>query len=80
MSQGWYKDLTTDTNGAALHRVQTLVWTIALGVVFIATVIANLTTGVATHLIMPQFDTSLLLLLGISNAGYIGFKYPEPQQ
>jgi hypothetical protein len=80
VSQGWYKDLTTDTNGAALHRVQTLVWTIALGVVFIATVIANLTTGVATHLIMPQFDTSLLLLLGISNAGYIGFKYPEPQQ
>jgi hypothetical protein len=80
VSQGWYKDLTTDSNGAALHRVQTLVWTIVLGVVFVATVVANLTTNVATNLIMPQFDTSLLLLLGISNAGYIGFKYPEPQQ
>jgi hypothetical protein len=80
VSHGWYKDLTTDLNGAALHRVQTLVWTIALGVVFVATVVANLTNNIATNLIMPQFDTSLLLLLGISNAGYIGFKYPEPQQ
>jgi hypothetical protein len=80
VSHGWYKDLTTDLNGAALHRVQTLVWTIALGVVFVATVVANLTNNIATNLIMPQFDNSLLLLLGISNAGYIGFKYPEPQQ
>jgi hypothetical protein len=80
VSQGWYKDLTTDSNGAALHRVQTLIWTIALGVVFVATVVGNMAADVATNLVMPQFDNSLLLLLGISNAGYIGFKYPEPQQ
>ena len=72
VSEGWYKDLTTDLNGAALHRVQTLAWTITLGVIF--------AVGVITSYSMPQFDTSLLLLMGISNAGYIGFKYPEPQQ
>jgi hypothetical protein len=71
-SEGWYKDITTDMNGAALHRVQTLAWTLMLGVVFVVGVIADHS--------MPQFDSSLLILLGISNAGYIGFKYPEPQQ
>jgi hypothetical protein len=72
VSEGWYKDITTDSNGAALHRVQVLAWTLALGVIFVV--------GVITDLAMPQFDSALLLLLGISNAGYIGFKYPEPQQ
>jgi hypothetical protein len=72
VSHGWYKDLTTDDNGPALHRVQTLAWTVTLGVVFVVNVIAN-------HA-MPTLDASLLLLTGISNAGYIGFKYPEPQQ
>lgn len=72
VSEGWYKDVTTDLNGAALHRVQTVMWTLALGVVFAFEVMINHT--------MPQFDTALLLLLGVSNAGYVGFKYPEPQQ
>jgi hypothetical protein len=72
VSDGWYKDLTTDSNGAALHRVQTLAWTLALGVIFVIGVIANRQ--------MPQFDSSLLLVLGISSAGYVGFKYPEPTQ
>ncbi len=71
VSEGWLKDLTTDLNGAALHRVQTLAWTIILGLVFVVEVIENRA--------MPQFDASLLILLGISNSGYIGFKYPEPQ-
>ncbi len=34
-SQGWYNDLTTDVNGPALHRLQVLVWTLMLGVVFV---------------------------------------------
>lgn len=72
VSEGWYKDITTDLNGAALHRVQTLAWTLALGLVFVI--------GVITDHAMPQFDGSLLILLGISNAGYVGFKYPEIQQ
>ncbi len=80
VSEGWYKDLTTDANGSALHRVQTLVWTLTLGMVFIVTVVTHLVAGTEVAKILPHFDNSLLILLGISNAGYIGFKYPEPQQ
>ena len=52
------EDITTDLNGAALHRMQTLAWTLALGLVFVI--------GVITEHAMPQFDSSLLILLGIA--------------
>jgi hypothetical protein len=69
-SQGWLKDITTDLNGPTLHRIQILCWTIALGVVFLI--------GVYRDLAMPpDFSATLLALMGISSAGYVGFKYPE---
>ena len=69
-SQGWLKDITTDLNGPALHRIQVLCWTVALGAVFLI--------GVYRDLAMPpDFSATLLALMGISSAGYIGFKYPE---
>jgi hypothetical protein len=66
---GWFKDMTTSVNGAALHRFQALVWTTVLGVIFIYQVYQ---TGA-----MPQFGDNLLALMGISNAGYVGFKSNE---
>lgn len=72
VSEGWLNDMTTDMNGGALHRWQAFIWTWVLGAVFLFEVYVNLT--------MPQFDSSLLVLMGISSAGYVGFKYPEPQQ
>lgn len=72
VSEGWLKDMTTDMNGGALHRWQAFIWTWALGAVFLFEVYVNLT--------IPQFDSSLLVVMGISSAGYVGFKYPEPQQ
>jgi hypothetical protein len=72
LSGGWFSDITTDQNGTSLPRLQTFCWTCALGAVFLI--------GVYTNLAMPELDTSLLLLMGISGAGYLGFKYPEPQQ
>lgn len=71
VSQGWFKDIVTDVNGTALHRVQVVCWTLLLGVIFVI--------GVWRDLAMPQFDGTLLALMAISNAGYIGFKYPETQ-
>lgn len=69
-SQGWLKDITTDLNGPTVHRIQVLCWTVALGVVFLI--------GVYRDLAMPpDFSATLLALMGISSAGYIGFKYPE---
>jgi hypothetical protein len=72
LSEGWFWDMTTDQNGMSLARLQTFCWTCTLGVVFLIEVYMNLT--------MPQFDTNLLYLMGISSLGYVGFKYPEPQQ
>jgi hypothetical protein len=70
-TDGWYRDLTTDINGPALHRVQVFCWTWVLGGVFII--------GAWQTLAMPAFDDTLLALMGLSSAGYIGFKYPEQQ-
>jgi hypothetical protein len=40
-----------------------------LGLVFIRSVLLQL--------VMPDFDTTLLGLMGISSGTYIGFKFPE---
>ena len=71
VSQGWYRDITTDINGPALHRLQVFYWTIILGVVFIVAVYRDLA--------MPSFGDTLLGLMGVTSAGYLGFKYPEQQ-
>lgn len=69
LTQGLYRDLTTDLNGAAINRLQVLCWTLVLGGVFLI--------GVHRDLSMPDFSATLLTLMGISSAGYVGFKYPE---
>ena len=69
LTQGWFKDITTDLNGTAIHRLQAVCWTFALGAVFVITVYQSLA--------MPEFNGNLLALMGISSAGYVGFKYPE---
>ena len=72
VSEGWFKDIVTDLNGTALHRLQVLCWTSLLGVIFLIDVWHDLT--------MPQFSDTLLALMAVSGAGYVGFKYPEAQQ
>jgi hypothetical protein len=69
LTQGWFKDITTDLNGTAIHRLQAVCWTLALGAVFVITVYRTLA--------MPDFNANLLTLMGISSAGYVGFKFPE---
>jgi hypothetical protein len=71
VSRGWYNDITTDVNGPALHRLQVFYWTIILGGVFIVAVYQDLA--------MPEFSNTLLALMGVTSAGYLGFKYPEKQ-
>ena len=70
-SVSWFDDITTDINGTALHRLQVVCWTALLGVIFLFEVWRDLG--------MPQFSSTLLALMGISGAGYVGFKYPESQ-
>jgi hypothetical protein len=69
-SQGFFADLATDINGPTLHRLQVILWTLAMGAVFIV--------GVYRDLAMPpDFSATLLGLMGLSSAGYVGFKLPE---
>ena len=54
-----------------LHRLQIMLWTLALGALFV--------WEVWDHLAMPTFGTELLTLMGISSGTYLGFKIPERQ-
>ena len=77
-SKGFWRDLVADERGVvALDRLQIVVWTIVLSGIFLTSVIWDLT--------MPEFNTTLLALMGISSGTYIGFKLPykapaEPAQ
>lgn len=65
----WLRDVLTDNNGSvALHRFQILAWTVVLGFIFLASVVRDLS--------MPEFNTTLLTLMGISAGTYLGFKLP----
>ena len=65
----FFEDLLTDAYGVTLHRFQMLAITVILGVMFVI--------HVATTLTMPEFDGSLLTLMGIAGGTYVGFKIPE---
>ena len=68
-TEGFFRDITTSADGASLHRLQFIVWTVALAVVFCANVWRTLS--------MPDFDSTLLALMGITSGAYVGLKLPE---
>ena len=70
-SESFFEDILSDMNGISFHRFQIAGWTLVLGVIFIASVYRVLS--------MPDFDSQLLTLMGISSGTYIGFKFPEKQ-
>jgi hypothetical protein len=72
LSRGWY-DLIADEDGdIALDRLQIVVWTIILGGVFLTSVVWDLS--------MPEFNATLLALMGISSGTYLGFKLPNAKK
>jgi hypothetical protein len=62
-------DILSDADGVSFHRFQMAAWTLVLGIVFVK--------GVYENLAMPDFDTTLLGLLGLSAGTYLGLKVPE---
>lgn len=68
-SEGFWSDICNDGNGLSFHRLQVVMWTVILGVVFV--------WSVAQVMSMPEFPETLLILLGISAGTYLGFKIPE---
>jgi hypothetical protein len=68
-----FEDLLTEEAGTYdFHRFQMLAWTLVLGSVFVFKVF--------TDRAMPQFDSNLLLLMGISSGAYIGFRVANPRK
>ena len=65
-------DLLVEKGFVSFHRFQILVWTVVLGLMFVA--------GVYSETAMPEFNTTLLGLLGISGGTYVGFKLPALQK
>jgi hypothetical protein len=63
------KDIMTGSSDNELHRLQIVIWTIVLAIIFINSVYENLA--------MPDFNGTLLTLMGISSGTYIGFKLKE---
>ena len=64
----FFRDLLGTDEGGSLHRLQMIIWTLVLGVIFIVTV--------WKELVMPQFSGEVLALMGVSAGTYVGFKLP----
>ena len=73
-TQGFLSDVLSDSSegGISIHRFQMFAWTLILGVIFVSSVYAGLA--------MPEFNATLLGLMGISSGTYLGFKFPEKKR
>jgi hypothetical protein len=67
----FWKDILYENGVVALHRVQIVFWTLTLGAVFVVEVWNTLE--------LPQFDATLLALLGVSGGAYVFMKVQENQ-
>ena len=65
-SQGFLTDILTDMNGNSMHRYQIFGWTLVLMFMFIS--------NVWTRVAMPEFNATMLALMGFSNGTYLWFK------
>lgn len=69
----FFQDIFSDEQGKlTFHRFQIVVWSVVLGIIFIA--------SIYNILAMPDFPNELLALMGISAGTYLGFKFPEKQE
>lgn len=70
-SQGFFIDILSDANSISVHRFQNVIFNIIFGVIFLQKVIAE-------HK-LPDFDNTVLILMGISSGSYAALKTTEPQ-
>ena len=68
-SEGFWRDILSDKNGISIHRYQNVIFTAILLVAYIA--------FVTKEGKMPDWDGTVLTLMGISSAGYLGVKMNE---
>ena len=68
-TKDFWTDICVGDNGPSFQRVQIVCWTAVLGIFFAINVFATLS--------MPEFSSTLLLLMGLSSATYLGSKPQE---
>lgn len=68
-SRGLLWDIVSEDGQPALHRVQMVAWSLAIGVGYVY--------GTIVALELPEVDPTLLMLIGISAAGYVGLRRTE---
>ncbi|NKB56350.1 MAG: hypothetical protein GKS00_08445 [Alphaproteobacteria bacterium] len=68
-SVGFFQDILSSGGEVSLPRFQMMGWTLVLGIVFVHSVFTTLN--------MPEFDETLLGLMGLSSGTYVGFKFPS---
>jgi hypothetical protein len=71
VSNGFLKDVCGGDQGVQLHRLQIIAWTVVLAFAYVINIL--------TKLGIPDFNPTLLGLLGLSAGTYVGFKFPENQ-
>jgi hypothetical protein len=67
-SMRFFVDILSEDGHITLHRLQIVIWTVVLGLVFVEQVTRELS--------MPVFSETLLGLMGLSSATYIALKVP----
>ena len=68
-SEGWLLDIMSDGSSINIQRFQNVAFNAFFGVIFIQ-------KAISTHL-LPDFDSNVLLLLGVSSGAYAGLKMTE---
>jgi hypothetical protein len=71
-SEGFFIDLISDKNGVSIHRLQNLLWTLVVGIIYVH--------FVASQNRLPDetvISDQMLMLMGISTGAYIGLKATE---
>lgn len=66
---GLVQDIISDANGANLHRVQMVMWTLVLAAIYVFDTFASLQ--------LPTFDPQTFALMGISSTTYVWLKQRE---
>ena len=71
-SSGFFMDIISDEKGVSIHRLQNVIWTVVVGVIYISAVFDK--KLLPDHTIISK---ELLGLMGVSAGAYIGLKTTE---
>lgn len=72
-SNGFFMDIISDEKGVSIHRLQNVIWTLVVGVIYIIAVFGNDKTLPGQGVITKE----LLGLMGISAGAYLSLKTTE---